>query len=124
MVLRIRPEQMACLDTSVRGAYVSSVVRFLRTQLPQESADLKEQELRARAERGIDAAARHGITARWDVARFIACQLCLGEHFDTDPAHAWPQAVLARPYLTPSRKMDWIERHYLRPRRGRSPTVP
>lgn len=123
-MLRIRPEQMEFLDTSVRGAYVSSVVRFLRAQLPRESAGLGERELHARVARGIDAAARHGVTARWDVARFIACQLCLGEHFDTDPAHAWPQAVLARPYLTPTRKMDWIERHYLRPYRGRSPDVP
>ncbi|MFP2957948.1 hypothetical protein ACLEPN_08985 [Myxococcus sp. 1LA] len=123
-MLRIRPEQMVCLDTSVRGAYVSSVVRFLRAQLPRESGGLGEHDLRARADRGIDAAARHGITARWDVARFIACQLCLGEHFDTDPAHAWPQAVLTRPYLTPSRKMDWIERHYLRPYRGRTPAEP
>lgn len=123
-MLKIRPEQMVCLDTSVRSAFVSSVVRFLRAQLPRECADLDERELRARAERGISAASAHGITARWDVARFIACQLCLGEHFDTDPAHAWPQAVLARPYLTPTRKMDWIERHYLQPHRRRSPAAP
>ncbi|WP_426754840.1 hypothetical protein [Myxococcus sp. Y35] len=115
---------MASLDTSARGVYVSSVTRFLRAQLPGECAGLGEPELRARAERGITAASAHGITARWDVARFIACQLCLGEHFDTDPAHPWPRAVLARPDLPPSRKMDWIERHYLRPFRRRAPAAP
>ncbi|WNG42364.1 hypothetical protein F0U61_38160 [Archangium violaceum] len=115
---------MVCFDASVRSAYVSSVVRFLREQLSRECAGLGEPELRARVERGITAASTHGITARWDVARYIACQLCLGERFDTDPAHPWPQAVLARSYLTPSRKMDWIERHYLRPYRRRAPTVP
>ncbi|WP_021781153.1 hypothetical protein [Myxococcus hansupus] len=119
-MLRIRTEQMACLDSSARGVYVASVMRFLRAQLPRECADLGEPELRARTERGITAASTHGLTRRWDVARFIACQVCLGEHFDTDPVHVWPQAVLARPYLTPSRKMDWIERHYLRPYRRRS----
>lgn len=120
-MLRIRPEQMGVFEASLREVFATRVVRFLRDQLAAECAAIDEVALREKVHRGILAAGTHGITARWDVARFIACQLCLGEGFDTDPAHPWPRGVLARPNLGPSRKMDWIERHYLRPFRRRRP---
>lgn len=121
-MLQLRPQQMAALEASVEEQLVAAVMRFLRDQLAEECAALDDEQLRALVTNGVESAKRHGITARWDVARFVACQACLGTSFDTDPAHPWPQGVLARADLSPTRKMDWIERHYLRPRRKRGRT--
>ena len=119
-MLQIRPAQMAALEASVEGQLVASIMRFLRKDFASECAPLDDEALRALASNGVESAKRHGITARWDAARFVACQVCLGRSFDMDPDHAWPQSVLSRKDLPPSRKMDWILRHYVEPRRKRA----
>jgi len=123
-VLTIRTAQMVSLEASTQKAHMEAVVRFLRAQLADECRGDDDDALVARVRRGRAAASRHGITAGWDVARFVACQICLGDAFVTDPAHAWASAILARADLTPAAKMDLIDLHYLTPFRRRRAGAP
>lgn len=115
-MLAIRAEQINALTATPRAAFVPRVARVLREQLADFCEATDDEALAEAIERGIEAAARHGIVGRWDICRFIACQRVLGEGFDSDPAHPWPRQVLGRQDLSPTKKMDRIERHYLRPR--------
>jgi len=115
-MLQIRAEQMAAFEAAARERLIGRVARFLREQVAGACAALEEEALRARIARSLEAGKRHGITKQWDLARFAACAMCLGESFESDPAHWWPRGVLARGDLDATQKMDRIEKHYLRPR--------
>jgi hypothetical protein len=119
-MLQIRAEQMAVFDTVAKERFIDKVARFLRDQLTEACAALDDQALRAQITRSMEAAGQYAITRQWDLARFAACWICLGEGFESRPGHTWPQRILACGDLHPTLKMDWIEKHYLRPRLRRS----
>lgn len=114
-MLAIRTDQVVALTASPRTAFVPRVVRFLREQLADFCSGCNDDALAEQIERGIEAAARHGIVGRWDICRFIACQRVLGESFDADPAHPGLHPLLARQDLSPTQKMDRLEQLYLGP---------
>ncbi|MCA9707581.1 MAG: hypothetical protein KDK70_17140 [Myxococcales bacterium] len=99
-----------------RTDLAAHIEHALHAQRVPSHPSLLGVELRPFIERAIGAAVSHGLERGWDVFRFVACAYVLGEDFVADPAHAWPRKVLARLDLSPTQKIEQIERHYLRKR--------
>lgn len=124
VALSIRAEQLVALRVCTRADVVERIERALHAQRVPAHPSLLGVELRPFVERAVAAAASHGLERGWDVYRFVACQYVLGEGFAADPDHPWPGKVLARRDLSPTQKIDQIERHYLRRRIRRARAGP
>jgi hypothetical protein len=63
---------------------------------PRECAALGESKLLATIQYGIRQAARHGLTVKRDVCKYIDVMIVLGPDFDTDKGYPWAAELLKR----------------------------
>jgi hypothetical protein len=107
-LLKIRREQLAALTETSVDAFVPQAVAMARTHWPRRCAELGPEGLEARVAAAIATARRYGVTTRRDALRFVNLDLALGARFHEDPRYPWAAAILQRPGVHPSMRVDLL----------------
>ncbi len=107
-MMRIRPEQMEAFDRLSLEAFLDRGAAHLRKEFPKEMAEASDANLRIQVRRGIDRAAKYGLTSQYEVICFVDAEVLLGEDFDGDPKHEWAKELLDDPSLSPEDKADHL----------------
>ncbi len=105
-MLSIRREQLEALGLGRREAFIDRLVEKLRQHWTTECAALDDAALRQRVGDVMDRAARYGLRAEVDVARYVNITMALGPTFDEDPRYPWARAILEEEAFTPGKKVE------------------
>ena len=89
----IRGEQRAAYRKNCRRQFEERTFRELREDLPEETADLSDAELRSRITEGADQAEHYGIVFEDDVQLYIAMMVIHGRNFARDPG-SWAGRIV------------------------------
>ncbi|WP_438039107.1 hypothetical protein [Sorangium sp. So ce128] len=108
MALVIRDEQLAALAARAESDFVARVSRCLRDNWPWECEAMGEESVRAAILKGIDKAARYGVTTEREVLRVINVMYLLGHDFDADPAFVWVRDIIDRQGTPAAQRLDLI----------------
>ncbi len=110
-MIAIRPAQFETFQKAAADAFLDRGVKHVREHLADAGKSLSDDALRERFRNGIERAKRYGLTAEWDVVRFVDASLLLGDPaFDENPKLGWPRQLLTSPLLAPADKADWLLR--------------
>ena len=115
-MLRLRSEQMTALGKVVQDEFERRVIVHLRESLPELTADLSDDDLRPRLQRGWKRAEKHGLESQRQAVCYIDTCFLLGDDFEQNPRHAWAVDLLASEDIAASDKADKLleraENHY------------
>lgn len=104
--MRIRKSQMEALSRSVRKRFEDRVVAHLHECFPDDCLAMGEQAVREMVQAGIARAEGYGLSAEYDVVRYVDLMVVRGRDFDTSPRTPWAAPILRDPDLHPTTKMD------------------
>jgi hypothetical protein len=107
-MLVIRKAQIKVLEQAARRSFEDRMVGYLSKRFPDTCGAHNEAAVRASIQKGIEQAKRYGITAEYDVARYIDLMLEFSEDFDTSPATSWATPILTNANLGFHAKMDLL----------------
>lgn len=107
-MLVISSEKMRIFRHQALERFEHRMIDCLAHSFPDPCAKLDLDILRERVRLGIERAGRWGLTAEYDVARYIALMHILGPDFDTAPETSWVSPLLASSELEPDEKLDEI----------------
>lgn len=82
--------------------------RYLAKTFPHKVKDLPEQAVRESIRAGIERAAVYGISAEYDVARYIDFMYRFSPDFDSNPDAPWVRPTLASSVMPPGARMNVI----------------
>lgn len=104
--MKIRDEQLEAFTEDRTAKFEQYMVDHLRRWIPDQCAELGQEEVRKRIRNGIDRAAMHDIYGQRDLARFIDLTFVLGPRFVQGPEHPWARRILEDKRVTPTEKVD------------------
>jgi hypothetical protein len=92
--MKIRPEHYeAYLDSRV-GQARRRIAAAVRRQLPQQTADVSEENLLELCDRAMHRCAGYGIGTENNIYYFACAMILCGEQFEDDPVRTWKQDFL------------------------------
>lgn len=103
-MLRIRAEQMEALDRTAQAIFHTRLLKFLRQEMPEQTAEFSDDDLRKRIAESERRAATYGIISNAGVAQF-ACLTFLDAAFDEVPE---VRAYLSEPDGDPEERLDHL----------------
>jgi hypothetical protein len=110
-VLIIRNEQLESMQAMLKRRNPIMVARYLRSEAPEQVAELDEEALLERAKAILAVAEeRYGIEVAWDQCRYALLEVLFGPEFDQE--HAWARDLLAEP-TSPTERVDQLEFYYV-----------
>ena len=107
-MLRIRQAQIDAFGQTMATQFEAVVYKYLTKTYPEKTTALGEQKVRESIRAGIQRAAQYGITAEFDVGRFIDLMYLISPNFDSDPGAPWVRPTLASPLMKPAVRMDVV----------------
>jgi hypothetical protein len=107
-MIRIRRDQMEALQQSAKETFCDQLVAHLRRIFAQQLALRSDSDLRKLTRLGVDHAMGLGLTAKGDVRRYLEASVAQSWICGRQSPSA--TAILERSDLTPSEKMDYVER--------------
>jgi hypothetical protein len=105
-MLVIRRKQMQVFDDYMLKGFEDKMVEYLFTRFPEACASKGQASVREAILGGVERSRYHGITAEYDVARYIDLMFRLSDDFVADTP--WAAQILENPDLDSSSKMDQI----------------
>jgi hypothetical protein len=106
--MRFTRAQIDALALSSARRFEERCVALLRTTWRDRFAPLDDDAVREAVRERIQAAARYGFTGQRDVYRFVNLSCYLGLDFEARPELDWTVALLRRPGVDLSRKVELI----------------
>jgi hypothetical protein len=110
-MLKIREEQMDALTHNARWLFVRRGIDHTRTLLPDEYARLGEERVRDSVEKAIVRCEKYGITASYDVLRFLNLMYTLGHCFDEDERYGWAAEILSDDQISSRTRLNLLVEH-------------
>jgi hypothetical protein len=105
-MLVIRRKQMQVFDDFMQKGFEDRMVDYLFTRFPDACASKGQAFVREAIREGIERSMSYGVTAEYDVARYIDLMFRISNDFDTKAP--WAAQILENPDLDSSSKMDQI----------------
>jgi hypothetical protein len=96
-MLTIRREQFALFSQQEVRKFEDWMVLHLKKFFPGQCETAGDQQIRDLIQHGIRRAARYGITAKKDVAKYVDLMIVLGRNFDSDQQSQWATDILGSP---------------------------
>jgi hypothetical protein len=84
-MMRFRKEQIEAMGRSARDDFYGRLRRFLREELPDETATFDDAALRERIQESERRAARYGIESELGITQFACLTFAAGPNFDEIP---------------------------------------
>lgn len=108
-MLRVRAEQMEALDKAAQAIFHTQLLKFLRQEMPEQTAEFSDEDLRKRIAESERRAATYGIVSNAGVAQFL-CLTFIDPAFDEIPAvHAYLKEPSDDPEGRLSNLIDHLE---------------
>lgn len=107
--MKIRPEQMNAMAEYSRRQFQDRLIRDLRREYPEETAQADDDELRAVVVEQIDKAVGYGIVLEDDLAIYVDRAAYYGD--DWDSSLDWVRGILNDEQLDGSAKIEEIRRY-------------
>jgi hypothetical protein len=95
-MLTIRNDQLSMFFEAEVRKFETWMAAHLAKFFPGQCAALGEHKLLATIQYGIKRAARHGLTAKRDVCKYIDVMIVLGRDFDTHKRYPWAGKLLKK----------------------------
>lgn len=95
-MLIIRREQMTAFRANAERRFIERMRAYIAAEHPARHQALGDLGTRRLIEKGIDAAARHGIDTEGATGVLIELMLEFGERFERTPDRAWAERMLGR----------------------------
>jgi hypothetical protein len=105
-MLVIREEQYKALSQYVAKTFEDRMFAHLKQLWPEDCKKAGERLVRESIRKSLERCAKYGLSAEYDVARFIGLTFILCQDFDTSPRVAWAARLLNDKQLAPGAKMD------------------
>jgi hypothetical protein len=99
-MFQLREDHMNAFQETALENFQDRGVRYLRSQLPNETADYSDDQLRQRVRECVARAQPYGLTSERQVMSFAVVTYISGENFDTSADCDWAPAVLQNPDYT------------------------
>jgi hypothetical protein len=96
-MFQLRDEHHQAFQTATMDAFERRAIVHVRTNFPEQSSNLSDDEIRARVRSGLVRARAYGFETERQGMRFIDTGFLLGPYFDTRQDTAWTQRVLNQP---------------------------
>jgi len=109
-MLVIRKEQMAALQKVMEKRFEDWLVSHLRTDYPEETADLDDNAIRERIRYGIARAEGYGIQDDRHIVGYVELMFEIGVDFEDMPDMLWARQILDDPDIIGTEKIPLIER--------------
>jgi hypothetical protein len=94
-MLKLRKEHLAAFEAQAAASFSQRVVAHLKAVWPAECAELGDAPLAETARAAIQRAVALGLSAEFDVVRFVDLTFILAKDFDTNPLAMWTRPILA-----------------------------
>ena len=107
-MLRLRKEHLDAFETQVITLFAMRVVAHVKAVWPGEAAELGEGTLLSIVQSAIRRAGILGLTAEFDVVRFVNLYFILAADFETKPLSMWTRPIFVDKTLAPVAKLDRI----------------
>lgn len=101
--MQIRPDQMDALAQDAHRRFHLRLVKFLRDQLPEETAEMSDDVLLTRIYDAEHRASKYDITSEIGITQFTLLGFFAGLEFDEEPD---VNAFLINPAYEPDDKID------------------
>ncbi len=88
--------------------FARRLVTHLKAVWPAECAELGDSALDEIVNNATKRAASFGLSAEYDIVRYMDLTFLLGKDFETNPLAAWTRPILGDPSLAPAAKMDRV----------------
>jgi hypothetical protein len=99
---------MDVFNQGMRQGFEKSVYQHLQTSYPEVVKNMSDDAIYASISTGIERSASYGITAEYDVVRFVDLMYLLSADFDSNPRWNWIGPILDDTQLSSGEKMDLI----------------
>ncbi|MCC6539992.1 MAG: hypothetical protein IT162_20760 [Bryobacterales bacterium] len=93
----MRDAQLAALTDARKAGLAQQAAGLMRQCWPEQCSGLPEEDLLAKVTRGLEAAARWGLTGDQARCCFLNIWFVWGEEFPSEPADAWAVNILENP---------------------------
>lgn len=118
-MLKIRHVQMGLFENAAGESFVDEMVHFVASDYPRQFAAMNEEGIRSLVRRVIKLGNDNYVETKGGIATLIALTLQFGEEFRHSPDRKWALAMLARPDLPASLKVDFMRERMNALARGR-----
>jgi hypothetical protein len=105
--MQIREKQMEAFADSMLQQFESQMAAHLRSRFPKKLAGTNDGQLQARVHQGIDQAESYGVTAKYDIRRYLEYTVEYGPDFDTFTPWAGP--ILKAKGVSGNKKMNNLD---------------
>src|SRR5437764_11944372 len=107
--MQTRKKQMEEIADSMLQQFESRMVAHLRSRFAKQLAGTSDGELKARVHKGIERAEVYGVTAKYDIRRYLEYTVEYGPEFDT--ATPWAGPILKAEGLSGDKKMNNLDNY-------------
>src|SRR4051812_25743958 len=107
--MQIREKQMDAFADSMLQQFENKMVAHLRSRFAKQLAATSDGELKAKVHKGIERAESYGVTAKYDVRRYLEYTVEYGPEFDT--ATQWAGPILKAKGLSGDKKMNNLDNY-------------
>ena len=106
-MLTIRKEQTETFSNNAQKNFECRMVTHLKRVFPDQCSAMEDAGIRQIIQTGIEKAAKYGVQAEYDVARYIDLMFVFGIEFDKSPEYPWASRILtSREYSGPTERMN------------------
>jgi hypothetical protein len=105
-MFKFRKEHLDAFEAQAVRLFTSRLVAHIKAVWPAETAELGDAALAEAVRASIKRAVAIGLSAEFDVVRFVDLAFILGKDFEVSPLGAWTRPILADRVMAPSAKMD------------------
>lgn len=106
-MLIIRKEQMEAFSEAQEESFAVEMVYHLRSDFPDETADMTDAELHQYVEDALDVAKKYDLTNRQDLCRFLNLTMFHGMEFEnTDDKHWMHEYLTDEEIPDPGKRLD------------------
>src|ERR1700732_4117643 len=96
-MFEMRPDHVKAFEAAQLNRFEERAAAHARRTLPEETAQMSEEQLQARIRREMHKAQSYGLTTERQIFSFLDAGLMLGEGFDTNYKYPWVRQVLEDP---------------------------
>jgi len=108
-MLTIRKEQVKVLEDGMARQFELKMMDHLRQKFPSETEKKEDDELLGEIRQGVRTSGKYGISAEYDVARYMEYMMMYGLSFDTDPKWDWAGKILKTEGISGADKLERID---------------
>ncbi|HUR44657.1 MAG TPA: hypothetical protein VMZ27_02185 [Candidatus Saccharimonadales bacterium] len=105
-MFKFRKEHLDAFEAQAVAQFTARVLGHVKAVWAAETGELGDAAVLESVQSAIKRAGILGLSAEYDVVRFVDLTFILGKDFESNPLSAWTRPLIADRSMTPTAKMD------------------